>query len=34
MVNVISATKGTGTFVAVFALVDVWDMPYNLPNSS
>ncbi|MGL5495259.1 MAG: hypothetical protein ACRDBK_08990, partial [Collinsella sp.] len=32
--NVISTTKGTGTFVVVFALVDGWDMPYNLPSSS
>lgn len=32
--NVISTTKGPGTFVVVFALVDVWGMPYNLPSSS
>ena len=32
--NAISTTKGPGTFVVVFALVDVWDMPYNLPSSS
>jgi hypothetical protein len=31
--NVISTTKGPGAFVVVFALVDVWDMPYNLPSS-
>jgi hypothetical protein len=32
--NVISTTKGPGTFVVVFALDDVRDMPYNLPSSS
>ncbi len=32
--NVISTTKGPGSFVVVFALVGVWDMPYNLPSSS
>lgn len=32
--NVITTTKGPGSFVVVFALVDVWDMPYNLTRSS
>ncbi len=32
--NVISTTTGPGSFVVVFALLDVWDMSYNLPRSS